>query len=55
MNAASCAQWPGVFAVSDFERLADKLGQIAGSFILSINDTPGAREGSAGSRWKRCR
>ena len=34
----------GVFAREDFERLADQLGGIAGSFILSINATPGARE-----------
>lgn len=40
---------PGVFEQADFERanferLADLLATIAGSFILSINDTPGARE-----------
>jgi DNA adenine methylase len=32
------------FARADFERLADQLGAIAGKFVLSINDTPGARE-----------
>lgn len=35
---------PGVFERADFERLADQLATIAGSFILSINDTPGARQ-----------
>ena len=35
---------PGVFGRDDFQRLADQLATIAGSFILSINDTPGARE-----------
>lgn len=34
---------PGVFAREDFERLSAQLGQIRGKFILSINDTPGAR------------
>jgi DNA adenine methylase len=34
----------GSFAREDFERLAEQLAGIAGSFILSINDTPGARE-----------
>jgi DNA adenine methylase len=34
---------PGVFARGDFERLAQQLTGIAGHFILSINDTPGAR------------
>ena len=33
----------GVFEQADFERLADQLAGIAGSFLLSINDTPGAR------------
>ncbi|TVV75534.1 DNA adenine methylase [Sphingomonas solaris] len=32
------------FARDDFERLADQLAAISGRFILSINDTPGARE-----------
>ena len=32
------------FERADFERLADLLAGIAGSFILSINDTDGARE-----------
>jgi DNA adenine methylase len=32
------------FAPADFERLADQLATIAGRFILSINDTPLARE-----------
>ncbi|WP_156679331.1 DNA adenine methylase [Sphingomonas profundi] len=31
------------FDQADFERLAEQLGSIAGRFILSINDTPGAR------------
>jgi len=34
----------GVFEQADFERLADQLSGIQGSFILSINDTPGVRE-----------
>ncbi|WP_336798864.1 DNA adenine methylase [Kaistia sp. MMO-174] len=33
----------GVFSPTDFERLADQLGSIAGRFILSINDTPTVR------------
>jgi DNA adenine methylase len=33
-----------VFGRDDFERLADQLAGIAGRFVLSINDTPGARE-----------
>ena len=33
----------GIFERADFERLAVQLGGIAGKFILSINDTPGAR------------
>lgn len=32
------------FARADFERLAEQLAGIRGQFILSINDTPGARE-----------
>lgn len=32
------------FARGDFEALATVLGKIEGQFILSINDTPGARE-----------
>lgn len=32
-----------VFGRDDFERLAEQLRGIAGKFILSINDTPGAR------------
>jgi len=35
---------PDVFGRDDFQRLADQLAGIAGSFILSINDTPSARE-----------
>jgi len=35
---------PGVFCREDFERLAEQLGRIAGKFVLSINDTPGARD-----------
>ena len=31
------------FRRSDFEALSEQLARIAGSFILSINDTPGAR------------
>ncbi len=34
----------GVFARADFERLAEQLAGIRGQFVLSINDTPGARE-----------
>ena len=33
-----------MFERADFERLAEQLAAIAGGFILSINDTPGARE-----------
>lgn len=32
------------FERADFERLADQLAGIRGQFVLSINDTPGARE-----------
>jgi DNA adenine methylase len=34
----------GTFERADFERLAEQLAGIRGQFILSINDTPGARE-----------
>ena len=34
----------GVFERADFERLAGQLSNISGKFVLSINDTPGARE-----------
>lgn len=34
----------GVFERADFERLAEQLSDIRGRFVLSINDTPGARE-----------
>lgn len=34
----------GVFARCDFDQLAGQLEKIRGRFILSINDTPGARE-----------
>lgn len=34
----------GIFERGDFERLADHLATIAGRFVLSINDTAGARE-----------
>lgn len=34
----------GVFERADFARLADQLEQLQGRFVLSINDTPGARE-----------
>ncbi|BBF70171.1 DNA adenine methylase [Sphingomonas bisphenolicum] len=33
----------GVFERADFERLAEQLLEIRGKFLLSINDTPGAR------------
>jgi len=33
-----------VFSRGDFERLATQLAAIKGKFLLSINDTPGARE-----------
>lgn len=33
----------GLFAPSDFQRLADVLGAIKGDFILSLNDTPEVR------------
>ncbi len=32
-----------VFGRADFDQLADQLAGIKGRFILSINDTPGAR------------
>lgn len=34
----------GVFDRGDFQRLAEQLSGIKGRFILSVNDTPGARE-----------
>lgn len=34
----------GVFGREDHSRLADQLSGISGQFVLSINDTPGARE-----------
>jgi DNA adenine methylase len=34
----------GVFSREDFAQLADQLAAIEGRFVLSINDTPGARE-----------
>lgn len=34
---------PDVFGRADFTQLAEQLSTIAGQFILSINDTPGAR------------
>lgn len=34
----------GVFDRADFQRLSDQLSDISGRFILSVNDTPGARE-----------
>ena len=34
----------GVFERADFERLSEQLSEIRGRFVLSINDTPGARE-----------
>jgi len=34
----------GVFSRTDFELLATQLAEIRGRFILSINDTPGARD-----------
>lgn len=33
-----------VFDRADFERLAEQLAEIAGRFILSLNDTPGVRQ-----------
>lgn len=33
-----------VFGRDDFARLADQLAGVRGAFVLSINDTPGARE-----------
>lgn len=33
----------GVFERGDFERMAEQLADIEGQFVLSINDTPGAR------------
>ncbi len=38
----------GVFSTSDFARMADQLGRIKGSFILSINDRPQVRNIFAG-------
>lgn len=35
---------PEIFSPDDFVRLADQLAAIAGSFVLSINDTPAVRE-----------
>ncbi len=34
----------GSFEQADFQRLAEQLGDIAGRFVLSINDTVGARD-----------
>lgn len=34
----------GTFARDDFERLAEQLATIEGQFVLSLNDTPGARD-----------
>jgi DNA adenine methylase len=34
----------GTFKRADFERLAELLAEIRGRFVLSLNDTPGARE-----------
>jgi DNA adenine methylase len=34
----------GVFGQADFQRLADQLARIEGRFVLSINDTLGARK-----------
>lgn len=34
---------PGIFERADFERLAEQMLGIRGKFLLSINDTPGAR------------
>ena len=33
-----------MFGRDDFARLADQLAGVRGAFVLSINDTPGARE-----------
>jgi DNA adenine methylase len=38
------ADYGDAFAPTDFERLAEQLAGIAGQFVLSINDTPLARE-----------
>lgn len=35
---------PGIFSRADFELLAAQLGGIKGTFLLSLNDTPGVRE-----------
>ena len=40
----------GVFGREDFERLADLLVGLKGNFIMSLNDTPGAREVFKGFR-----
>ncbi len=34
----------GVFSPADFERLAERLARIRGTFLLSLNDTPEVRE-----------
>lgn len=34
----------GIVGRTDFTRLATLLGSIKGSFVLSLNDTPGVRE-----------
>lgn len=39
---------PGVFSRDDFARLRGLLEGLKGSFILSINDTPGVRDAFAG-------
>ena len=38
----------GAFERNDFRRLAEQLGTLAGSFILSINDVPAIREAFVG-------
>lgn len=42
----------GVFSRADFDKLAGQLATIAGKFILSINDTPGARASFAGFHFR---
>ena len=42
----------GMFTRAEFEELAELLGTLKGSFILSINDTPEIRKTFAGMRWR---
>ena len=43
----------GVFARSDFTRIASRLGRLKGRFVLSLNDTPEVREIFGAFRRKR--